>query len=649
MYLTKHQYTIAYLLMTGILIFYIGTILIYSSHMPISDDYGAVLLFLNNYVQTENLLDKLHAFFLQHNEHRIVFNRLIEVIQLKLFGEVNFKVLILIGNLGWLLTLYLLWVYIKRKNIISPWAFIPVVLIMLSFSHSALMTWAMASLQNYWQLYFSILTIYFMTTHRFMYVIFLIPMAFFTGGGGIALMPIVFFYYLSKKLWKKSIIIFLLSIILVYIYFIGFHYQSNKIERDIFSIVFENYQRFTIYCLSFLGNIAEVSFLAISLGTILLGLFLFLIKKTFKHDPFIAWSLLFICLIVLMASLARSEGGVSQALSSRYAIYSSLFMVLVYLQYLLQYRRKIIIYIGFMIGTMTFIFYFSTTQLAFEARKNKAETSLDNISIGRAENILRASKKLNVFTSWGKVKLPSSLLNLPKIEEDYTFSFTINDEYITSQDLNKTLNILPSTGFLRMNGWVESATFHNKICAMIVNDSNYQQLFYPYKIESNKSYFNYHFKVGQLLSGTHDLKFQAIHSDCSKYSNIIKIKIHKSSIDTIVSLPIKKMQLKGWIDKFYVNKNKIQILGWYAKPKKKVLSQTMFLKIDNQIFLTEYGYARNDVAHALGCEEYAHSGFKITIDKAKIGTGTHHIKALILSDDLKTLLEDTYIYTFSVK
>lgn len=650
MHPTKYQYTITYLSMAGILFLYVGTILMYSSHMPISDDYGAVLLFLNNYVQIENGLDKLQSLFLQHNEHRIVFNRLIEVLQLQLFGEVNFKVLILIGNLGWLLTLYILWVYLKKKYIMSPLAFLPVVLIMLSFSHSALMTWAMASLQNYWQLYFSILTIYFMTTHRYIYVVIFMSIAFFTGGGGIALMPLVFLYYLSQKSWQKSIGILLVSLVLLYFYFIELHYQSHKIDRDILSIMFENYQRFILYGLSFLGNIAEANPLASMVGAFLVGASLFLIKKTFRYNPFIAWSILFICVIAFMASLVRSEGGATQALSSRYAIYSSLFMVLVYLQYILYFKQKrAIVYIGLMVGITTFIFYFFTTQTAFEGRKNKAETSLDNISIGRAESILRASKKLNVFSSWGKVKLPSSLLNVPKMAQDYTFSFTINDKNITSKNLNRRLNILPSIVFLHLHGWILSKTLNNKVCAMIVNNKNHKQLFYPYKVEGNKSYFNYHFSVGELLSGTHSIELQAIHSNCSKYSNITKVKIHKSSVDDMLSLPVESMKLKGWIDKFHVKRNKIQILGWYAKAKEKVLSKTMFLDIDGKKFLVKYGYARHDVSDALGSEVYAHSGFKITIDKDKVGTGMHHIKVLLLSDDLKTLLEDTHTYTFTVK
>ena len=133
-------------IITIIFSLYLGTIFVYTSHMPVSDDYGAVLVFLNNFVQAGDIYEKFSMLFLQHNEHRIVFNRIIEVLQLHVSGEVNFLYLTLIGNLGWVLTVYLLWHYAKKRNIVTITSFVPVILFMFTFSHSALMTWAMASL-----------------------------------------------------------------------------------------------------------------------------------------------------------------------------------------------------------------------------------------------------------------------------------------------------------------------------------------------------------------------------------------------------------------------------------------------------------------------------------------------------------------------
>ena len=143
---------------------YVWAVLRYTVNMPYWDDYGAILNFLNNYVNS-SFFEKLKLIFSQHNEHRIVFNRLIEIAQYKLFGEVNFLYLIIIGNFGWGLVILLLWNYTKKSSC-SLLLFTPVIFFMLTFVHFELMTWAMASLQQYYQILFSLLAIYFMVTNK---------------------------------------------------------------------------------------------------------------------------------------------------------------------------------------------------------------------------------------------------------------------------------------------------------------------------------------------------------------------------------------------------------------------------------------------------------------------------------------------------
>ena len=81
---------------------YCLTVIRYAYNMPVGDDYDAILNFLNQYFETD-WLSKLQLLFGQHNEHRILLTRLISVIDLSIFGSINFSHLIWLGA-GWVAT-----------------------------------------------------------------------------------------------------------------------------------------------------------------------------------------------------------------------------------------------------------------------------------------------------------------------------------------------------------------------------------------------------------------------------------------------------------------------------------------------------------------------------------------------------------------
>ncbi len=96
----------------------------YAVNVPMKDDYDAILNFLNSYSHTPSFFHKLGLLFAQHNEHRIFSTRLITVLYYSIFGNVNFRNLILIGNLQ-LMVIFLISVYFirrclpKYRNIVS--------------------------------------------------------------------------------------------------------------------------------------------------------------------------------------------------------------------------------------------------------------------------------------------------------------------------------------------------------------------------------------------------------------------------------------------------------------------------------------------------------------------------------------------------
>src|SRR6185436_11776985 len=70
----------------------------YSYNFPYFDDFEVILGFLNSFLTTGHLSDKVHLLFEQHGEHRVVFDRAIALAEYWIAGKIDFRSLILIGN-----------------------------------------------------------------------------------------------------------------------------------------------------------------------------------------------------------------------------------------------------------------------------------------------------------------------------------------------------------------------------------------------------------------------------------------------------------------------------------------------------------------------------------------------------------------------
>jgi hypothetical protein len=300
----------AYILISITLIVYFTVVWNFTSYMPIMDDYDVILRFLNKYL-TGDTSQQIHLLFAQHGEHRLVFNRIVELGYFNIFGQINFLYLTLFGNLGWLLAIWLLWRYSKHDLKINIFMFTPVVLMLLAFTHSALMTWAMASIQQYWQLLFALLAIYFLTSQQAYKAILFLFIAVFTGGGGLVLIPLFILYYIVDKQWKQLGVstIFLIGVLLLYFVVLGFEKSSRN--PDILHVLLNTPKVLFMYILSFLGNFGKTQNLAMAIGAILVILSFFKSIYLFKNRPFLVWSILFIFATAGLTGLSRAGAGVN--------------------------------------------------------------------------------------------------------------------------------------------------------------------------------------------------------------------------------------------------------------------------------------------------------------------------------------------------
>ena len=642
--LKKNEEVLSLVLIGTIVAIHISIISYYTSYMPISDDYGAVLGFINTYVQENNFLEKMKMLFWQHNEHRIVFNRLIEVLQYTLMGEISFPILVLIGSIGWFGTVYLLYRWSREQGFFKIVYFLPLIFILFAFSHAALMTWAMASLQQYWQLLFALLSIYFLQKNKLLFAYIFLLFSLFTGGGGIVLIPLIFLYFIINKKYKQMFIFLLVSIVLLFIYFILFKFVfSHKIHGPLWLLVHqpENVIQFTF---TFLGNFAYVNPVAMFTGIGLVLLFLLRIKYFFHKVPFLAWSITYIILTALLVGMSRSRYGVDLALPSRYSIYSVLFLSMLYLSYMNIARYRTWVWkIGLGIGIGLYLFYFNERIPAFEARQHNAETKLDLPARERAEVILRKSAQLNTFKAFKRMTLPSVLSHLPEKKGFTDYNLTIAGEHLTSHVDKKIKPILryEKIGNIFIDGFIKDGSNKNSAYAVNINlDDNNHVVFLektttlPNGLERYSylySKLNIVLSTSKLNIGKHTLKMKTINHDCTGYYNDVTIPVIIKPLKEVKKLPIEEGKTKGNIEYIHIAGQFMVVKGWCVVDSS--VTTSVIVDIDGILYPALYGGNRPDVAEALHNPLYRKSGFKFELNTTTLVKGWHILKIYLLSQN----------------
>lgn len=317
-------------------------------NIPFQDDYDAILSYINL-----SGAERLDLLFAQHNEHRIVFTKIISVLTHQILGEVDFRILIFIGNASLVVILYVLYLLFKKLGVPVLY-FLPVPYLLFSIRLWGNATWAMASIGNYYVLLFSLLSLFFFNKNGIASLV--LSMAFavlasLTSGSGLFVFPILLIWaiitFKNGKACDSSqvtasgngsrnatrLIATLMTFLLVgYLYFESYekpaHHPSivNAFLNPIASIT---------YFFGFLGSCIPYKLPALLLGATSFISFCYLTyNKQYKKTPILYSFALLLIITAAVAAVTRSSFGVKQALSSRYAIVSVQLLASIYLIFL---------------------------------------------------------------------------------------------------------------------------------------------------------------------------------------------------------------------------------------------------------------------------------------------------------------------------
>lgn len=336
---------------------------------PFGDDYRATLNFLVEYLQPKVTWSKrLEIIFGQHNEHRIVFNKLIVLADYYRLGIVNFRDHILFANTSLLVILGLLFAVSLRKEPLPLrlLLFAPVGLILFQPSYWETQIWAMAALQNLYVVAFAMSSLFFLGSQklslgRFAGASCFALIATFTSGNGILVFIAGIAWLLLTKQWKWLAVWCLVMAIGIVIYFYGYIKPADS--PDIADSLLKNPARAFEYLFTLLGSFTSIVLTkTVLVGQLLLVLFLGLfgvgVVQYYHTKQLPPLSLLFLVFIYLTAAslmAGRSGFGALQAYSPRYGLIPVLIIALSYLLIVeLLPRRSMRVGVGLAFGLLAY-------------------------------------------------------------------------------------------------------------------------------------------------------------------------------------------------------------------------------------------------------------------------------------------------------
>lgn len=314
-------------------------------NVPIYDDYEALLDFLNQMAGLSGAPAKVSYFLAaQHNEYKLFFEHGLVWLQFAATGHIDLRSLIALGDGFVLLLAILLWKMFlpNHKDFTSRLTFfIPVPWLLFQLQYVETLDWAMASLQNLPVLVFSLGAIYYLvraTRRAFCVAVVLLILAIASSGNGLVMIPVGALMLILSRRYIRVVSWLLASAVCVVAYAYHYNVLSSQSPMPVHPSVFSTVIRpQPFFVIAFIGNAAcppikgplllEV-FLCLLVGSLLCLLFIRIARRGYvRRNSLVSYCVLYLLLTAIGVAGLRSEFSIVQSLSSRYGIYSALFLI----------------------------------------------------------------------------------------------------------------------------------------------------------------------------------------------------------------------------------------------------------------------------------------------------------------------------------
>lgn len=426
----------------------------YAVNAPKWDDF-AIIQFVNEISNEPNLSNKISFLLKQHNEHRIVFTRVIALVDYYIFGKVNFIHLMFVGNLALLLIVFLIvkMVFQKTKKFILCF-------VLLLFWHSLCfyenIFWGMAAIQNFWIIAWFLLSLYFLlnnSKYRIL-VYFFTLIAVYTSGNGILLISIYSLFFLVKQDTRLFLKWIIFGFIILIAYFFNYRIPSqNNLTQFDFLIFLKS-----VFLLA--GSMTEglilpvKQYLFVMVFGIIISLFSFykifilgfkiFTKKEFSNSELSLFAILFFCFgSIFMVVFSRcGQIELEGFLLSRYKVYSVLLVSVLLISFVESFNFGGVIQLFILISVLFWFMCIQHYFLFFTINQRHFFTTMvfnwGNLKSNTGENQLQSWERVIPFVYSNQVNKIDST-NSIKIRDKVHFEVS---DYLNNNLLDNGLYLL---------------------------------------------------------------------------------------------------------------------------------------------------------------------------------------------------------------
>lgn len=303
--------------------------------VPLNDDYDAILDHLNRVRTTPGTLVRLGTFFEQHNEHRIALPRALFVTAFALEGRVDFRVLALLGNVGLVAVLALLFLSFTGPQKLF---LLPVGVYFLQPVYWDCLTWATGTVQYHWVMAFALLSLVLLREPRLGHTLAALAAAVcatFTMGNGLFVFPAGLLLLAGSRRWRDAAVWGAGGMVVAVFYFWGFSYPSyhpspwDALREPLMLVA---------HFFALVGAVVNMQTFAVPFGLAVVagGAWVWTTDSRRGKNAALWAAVVFVLLSILALVVNRLSWF---AIAPRYKVYTVLLHVLLYLIYTSRFER----------------------------------------------------------------------------------------------------------------------------------------------------------------------------------------------------------------------------------------------------------------------------------------------------------------------
>ena len=413
---------------------YFYSIHLYATNIPLFDDFASLNRIIQ-IIQSDTQQNKITLLFSKNLENLVLFYEITVLLIYSVLGEIDFKILILIGNSALLGLLFFTYKTLPKKRE-RIFLLLPAALLLFQLKPNWIYIMWGTNISYLYVVCFSGLVFYFLCKNSikfFCAAIFLAICSLLSLGSGVATLAVGWIVLIIQKRFKLAWVWLALSLVML-----GFFAYPLNFTSSSFTISSINdLVRIGNFFISFLGVVSsfENRTLVFALGILVICYFIFLLhRKYYAINPAVFGFIVFVFFVAAITALYRSRYGISSVFADRYKIHSLVMLLLIYISivdlFYSKLKRKWVFVVSMIMITSTMYF------LSYNEGKQKLEFSKYLLTwrmnqwVDKNFNLMNYSEKeANVAMTkalvGGFYKLPYQFINIP--DKKYSPSVTTVD------------------------------------------------------------------------------------------------------------------------------------------------------------------------------------------------------------------------------